>query len=563
MTEPMTVLEFLASAKDADLLLGAFPIAEPLTTWEWPEPDEGRPSEPLPTFPVDAFPGDLGKFVSALAIYQQISVDVPALGVLGALASVAGHHVIVVGQWSENSLNLYVAPLADSGEGKSPVMAVIVGPLQQLQTELRRAYEIAYGDRAEQYELAIKSRDHIMSELVKASGPKREAKQAALDAAKLEIKEHRPPPIPRLLAGDVTPEVLAKIMAGNGGHIAILSAEGGFFGNISGRYANGKPNVDLVLNALDVREPYVSDRVTRDSFEIARPSLSLVLCVQPIIIQESRASKALMDRGLLYRFLFAWPDSMAGRRDKAPASVPAWLSEEWYATVRNVYKTVLQREGEEPVVQMEENAPDAGKTFPPFTFDAEGQPKPPLTIVVWPQAEALHLAFRRELELQVDPDEGELRRIKGWVKKLEGMTYRIAALLHLAAGHSPGVPIDETTMSAAIRIAKWSVPHALAVLTGAGSPSDSAELTEHARKVMTWIKRKQPEEFTLRELHRGVEKQNWVNPKNGGGGSAAVAEALLVLLRAGWVASVRRCDKDGRAMPDGTFIPHSSLRGDR
>lgn len=553
----VTVNTLLARAAPAQLLTeGVFPIPEALTGTPWPNPDPLQGEQPpLPAFPVDALPGNLGKYAAALAHYQQIAVDVPALAILGALATAAGHHATITGQWTEASLNLFTAPLADSGEGKSPVMAAITAPLHQLQRDLRRAYDLKYKDLAETHEIAEKTRTHLVTEITRASGDKRRRLLADLDAIKQEITDTRPPPHPRLLAGDTTPEALAKIMRSNGGHVGILSAEGGFFGTISGRYSNGKPNTDLVLNALDVREPYVSDRATGDTFEIERPSLTLVMCVQPVVVQEVRLVKALVDRGLLYRFIFAWPESLAGTRDKAPAQVPAWLTGEWYTAIRHVHQAVLAREDDEPVIDTA-----TGETFPPFAFTSKGDPKTPTPLVIGEAAEAMHLAWRRRLERRVDPDDGDLAPIKAWVKKLEGTVYRLAALMWLASGHSPRVPVDERTMAAAIEIGNWAIPHAVAVLhplTGS-VPGGSSE---PAHRVLRWIRRKGPAQFTLRDLHKGMEHQAWVDPKKGGGGRDAVAEALLAVMRAGWVASVARVsEKNGRRL-DAMLVPHPELVG--
>lgn len=552
-----TVNTLLAKATPAQLLVeGVFPVPEALDGTPWPNPDPLQGDQPpLPAFPIDALPGNLGKYAAALAHYQQIAIDVPALALLGALATAAGHHATITGQWTEASLNLFTAPLADSGEGKSPVMAAITAPIHQLQRDLRRAYDLKYGDLADAHEIAEKTRTHLVTEITRSAGDKRRRLLADLDAIKQEIKDTRPPPHPRLLAGDTTPEALAKIMRGNGGHIAILSAEGGFFGTISGRYSNGKPNVDLVLNALDVREPYVSDRATGDTFEIDRPSLTLVLCVQPVVVQEVRVVKALIDRGLLFRFIFAWPESLAGSRDKAPAQVPAWLTGEWYAAVRNVYHAVLTRDDDATVINE-----TTGEQFPPFSFTADGGPKAPVPLVIGEAAEAMHLHWRRRLERRVDPDDGDLAPIKAWVKKLEGTVYRIAALLHLAAGKSHRVPVDEPTMAAAIQIGNWAIPHALAVLNPMTAAIPGGEY-EPAHRVLKWIRRKGPAQFTLRDLHKGMEHQAWVDPKKGGGGRDAVAEALLVVMRAGWVASVTRVSaKNGRRL-DAALVPHPALIG--
>ena len=44
---------------------------------------------------------------------------------------------------------------------------------------------------------------------------------------------------PRLVADDITPEAAASLLAEQGGRLAIISAEGGIFDIIAGRYSNG------------------------------------------------------------------------------------------------------------------------------------------------------------------------------------------------------------------------------------------------------------------------------------------------------------------------------------
>ena len=49
------------------------------------------------------------------------------------------------------------------------------------------------------------------------------------------------PPIPRLVADDITPEAAASLLAEQGGRLAIISAEGGIFDIIAGRYSQQRP----------------------------------------------------------------------------------------------------------------------------------------------------------------------------------------------------------------------------------------------------------------------------------------------------------------------------------
>lgn len=535
------VRRIMAAADDADILRGVYPSRAHIDGQAWTSPDDDDDATPavLPPFPVHTLPGDVGKFAEAVAVYMQVPVDLPAFAILGALAALAGGHATVTGKWRENALNLFLAAIADSGEGKSPAVGAVTTPLYHLERQLREEWKTLYGEMADRYEIALKTRDKLIAKIADSSGGQRQNLLAELDTVKQEIADNTPPPRPQLLAGDVTPEVLGKIMHRTGGHIAIISAEGGFLGTLTGRYSRGIPNLELVLTAFDSSEPYRLERITRDPFEVDRPSLTLSLAVQPVVIEDAVNSAAVADRGLLNRFLLARPESLAGRRDKNPPSVPAHLEEAWRGTVHRVFRAVLP----------------SGRPV-----DDEGQPLDPVSMQISEPAEELHLAWREQMETRVDPDSGDLAPIKGWAKKLEGLVYRIAALLHLAAGRPALEPVGEAVMLDALTIADWAIPHALAVL-GGGPAGDGGvrrgALDEAAEHVLAWIRRKGVGEFTVETARAGLRGRSWVKQH----GAQGVRAALVVLARQGWVASVERVDSQGRRLPDAVFVPHPRLLG--
>ncbi|MGP3914356.1 YfjI family protein [Nonomuraea sp. 10N515B] len=530
----------MAAADEHDILRGVYPDRSHVDGQVWTAPrDEDEQPLVLPPFPVHTLPGDVGKFAEAVAIYMQVPVDLPAFAILGALAALVGGHATITGKWRENALNLFLTAIADSGEGKSPAVSAITGPIYHLERLLREDWKAQYGDMAESHDIAVKTRDRLITKIADSHGGQRDNLLAELDSIKQQIAETTPPPRPQLLAGDVTPEVLGKIMHRTGGHIAIISAEGGFLGTLTGRYSKGQPNLELVLTAFDSSEPYRLERITREPFEVDRPSLSLFLAVQPVVIADAVNSPAVSDRGLLNRFLIARPDSLAGRRDKNPPNVPQHLEEAWRATVFRVFRAILPS-----------GCP----------VDDEGNPLEPVPMQISEPAEELHLAWRQQMEVRVDPDAGDLAPIKGWAKKLEGLAYRLAALLHLAAGRPPQEPVDAAVMLDALTIADWAVPHALAVL-GATNRGDDAPrlgpLDEAAEHVLKWIRRKGLEEFTVDEARAGLRGRSWVKQH----GANGVRAALVALARQGWIASVERRGADGRRLGEGSFIPHPEILG--
>ena len=529
---PTDVRSATAAAEDHQVLRGVFPTVEDVRALPWPTPTD-TDTKLLPTFPVHTLPGDIGKYAQAVATFTRVPVDLVALTVLGALPTLIGGHAMVAGHWTEKTLNLWTISILGSGGGKSPAFDAITTPVRKLEKELRHAWDKDYGDQEELYEIAVKTKDKVVAKLVDASGDKRKTLLADLDSAKQEMRDAQPPPRPQLLVGDVLPEALGIIMKRVGGHIGLISAEGGFLGNVSGRYSKGIPNLELVLISYDSTEPYRVDRVGREAFEVERPSLSVCLAVQPVVIDDVATSKAVLDRGLLNRVLFAQPASMAGHRDARPPRVPDYLEQAWEQTIRSAFFRVL---------------PGGGK------FDNEGEPLPPRCVHVGNEAEGLHLHWRAGIEKRINPNTGDLAVIEGWANKLAGTTYRIAALLHLLGGEEVDTPVSGLTMSHAIEIAEYAIEHALEVL-GSRTETEKSTRAEAEEQVLEWLRKRGKDLVTVAEVAAGMKQRKWVK-EHGAQGIRTVLGRLAVQ---GWLASVARHDKAGRRMPDGLFVVHPDL----
>ncbi len=117
----------------------------------------------------------------------------------------------------------------------------------------------------------------------------------------------------QLWTQDTTPEKLGVTMAENSEQIAVMSAEGGFFENIGGRYQNNTPNLDLVLQAHS-GDPVRVDRGSRESIDMESPVMSIALSAQPGLLEALRCHSGFRTRGLWARFLFAIPRSPLGYR---------------------------------------------------------------------------------------------------------------------------------------------------------------------------------------------------------------------------------------------------------
>jgi hypothetical protein len=536
------VRHIMAAASEHAASEGVFPTVADVHNTPWSAPGSDTAPAVLPAFPLHCLPGDTGKFVEAVATYTQTPVEIPAFAAIGALATVVGSHATVTGQWTEETLALFLASIADSGDGKSRAFKEVNRPVYRLETSLRKAWDCQYGELAEQLEIAQHSREKLIKDLASAHGDTRTRLLADLDTLNETIKELTGPPRPQLLAGDILPEALAKLMHKVGGHIGIVSAEGTFMGNICGRYNNGKPNLEFVLQSWDASEPWRPDRISRDSFELERPSLALSLSVQPVVIADAIEAKAVTDKGLLNRFLLTQPTSLAGSRDVRPPHIPAHLVEAWSSCVHRAFYAVR---------------PDGRM------FDDDGAPLPPVPMQVGEDAEELMLNWRAQHERRLDPDVGDLVMIKGWMARAAGNAYRMAALLHLAAGHPPKLPVSGNVMADALTVIDYCIPHTIAILVpdegsrpAAGRPG---WVQAACGNVLDWIRKKGMGEFTASHVTQGLKGRGWVKEQ----GASGVRGVLLALCAEGWLATVARQDAAGRKLSDPLFMSHPDLLGGR
>jgi hypothetical protein len=112
------------------------------------------------------------------------------------------------------------------------------------------------------------------------------------------------PVLPRLIADDITVEAAASLLAEQNGRLAVLSAEGGIFATLAGRYSSGQPNLEVFLkgHAGDLLRV---DRKGRPAEHIPQPALTLGLAVQPEVLRDIARMPGFRGRGLLARILYS------------------------------------------------------------------------------------------------------------------------------------------------------------------------------------------------------------------------------------------------------------------
>jgi hypothetical protein len=273
--------------------------------------------------------------------------------------------------------------------------------------------------------------------------------------------------MPRLLADDLTPETAANLLHTHGGRLAVLSAEGGLFATLAGRYS-GTPNLDVFLKGYSGDTVQV-DRMGRPSEFVDSPAITIGLTVQPAIIDELAKTSLLRGTGLLARFLYSIPTNTVGHRLSRPGPIPT--------SVADAYDQHLCR-----------------------LVHALAEWTDPAVLQFSPAADDLMADYQDHIEPKLDPDGGEWAHIGDWAGKLAGQAARLAALLHTA--HHPAQPwahpVADTTVAAARQLGDYFAAHALTVFDRLGS--DPA--LEIARQVLAWVEKTGLRQFTRRDAFR-------------------------------------------------------------
>jgi hypothetical protein len=431
-----------------------YAIPEP-APWTKPEP---LPMDEQPEFPVDLLPEPERAWVTALATATQTPAALAAMMSDGAVAIAVAKRVAVEIRdgWRE-PLNAYNLTALDSGSRKTAVARAVEAPLKTVE-KLRSA------EMAPDIAKARAKRDVVEKRLEQFK--KRQAAQAVNDIAtdgdidaiinELLSGGLAVPVVPRYLVDDITPERLADLMGQHGERVGVLSAEGGIFQIVAGRYNDGKADgLDLFLKAYS-GDSLPIDRIGRETKHLDAPALSLVISPQPEVLRGLARYPGFRGRGFLARFDFAIPVSTVGRRKIAATPVPDIVRKQYEDLITAVLALP------EPDAKSNPTQGDSGNSV-----NATG----PIVLTLSEEAAERFVAFETWLEPQLDRDNGALGDIQDWASKLAGKVARWAGRLHVVQhieADKAGRPstlaasvIDAKTIEAAIAIAKtFLIPHA-------------------------------------------------------------------------------------------------------
>lgn len=426
----------------------------------------------VPAFPVDDLPPVLREWVAATAEATQTPPDMAALLSMAVCAAAVAKRVEVQPHpdWSE-PVNIFAAVILDPANRKSSVFRAATKPLSDLEAELWEqqgpaiAREMSERQQAEKRLASLEKTAAQCIDAVKAA----KAKTEAGDLAE-ELQGWPEPSLPRLITDDCTTEKLAVLLSQQGERTACLSAEGGVFDLMAGRYTAGASDLTVFLKG-HAGDMLRVERIGRASVIVQNPALTLGLAMQPGVLRGLADKPSFRERGLLARFWFSVPESLIGCRQTVPPPppVPEPVREAYAATVK------------------------ALASIPPAD-DGEAR-----KLMLAPDASAVFGHWQQEVELQL-ADGGQLELMRDWGGKLCGLTLRLAGIMHCVMNGGPEpwkAQIDAETMRAAIEIGRYSVAHARAALRLLHASKST--VSDDAQYLLRWIKKEGLCEFTRRD----------------------------------------------------------------
>lgn len=392
-------------------------------------------------FPSDYLPPLLSDYLKAVADYVQVDVSMCVLPLLSVLSRcVQGKFkVCFPNTHHEEPLNLYTLTVANPGERKSGVFKAFTSPMFEFQKNENERLAPAIAE----YRAKQKSLSNMFESLTKG-------KNADTDKAQeiaMELENLKPVNRLTLNITDCTPESLTAELADNNELMGILDDECGIFEILAGLYSKGTPNIDIFLKGYD-GSPLVVTRRSKDNIYLEHPVITLGLMAQPEPFAKAMNKSEFAGRGLIHRFLFAFPESRQGSRKQQSPLIPQELAEKYGKLINYLLQT--------------------------------GTVEEPRTMVFEIDAKNIMRDYFERIEDRLKP-EGELVYMAEWANKLYAKCCRIAGILHLCT-HKPQELITADTAMRAVRIAEWAESQAHRAFGGTAFEDETIKNAKHILK---------------------------------------------------------------------------------
>ncbi len=429
--------------------------------------------------PARFLPSVFGKFATELANTTETPEALSVMTILGVLSTAIAKRFVVSPKegWLE-PVNIYTLIALPPANHKSFVLQRCTKPL----VEWEKEQSLKTDANIKRQRSERKTQEKIIEGLrIKAAKAKDPLEQQHL-IHEITLKEESLTEImapPLLFINDATPESLTTLVHEQGGRLGIFSDEGGILETLAGLYSNGVANVDILLKGIDGGEVRVR---RKDRSLMLNPYLTIVLTVQPSVIQNMGDKHAYTGNGALERFLYVLPKSKLGYRTHTTPPLSAKIENAYHARTRELLNQ--------------------------FSGIGEEKLTSPYVLKLTPTALADWRDFQTMIEEQLRPN-GKFSACQGWAGKICGFALRIAGLLHVAEQGAQGLVITDTTMAHALQIATLLAEHATVAFGLMGID----QTTEDAKTVFQWIKSRNERSFTQSEIVLAMRNKKLGKPE--------------------------------------------------
>ncbi len=384
-------------------------------------------------YPVEMLPPLIRDAVEEVASYVQAPVALIAGSALAAVSSAVQTGFSVQRSSAlSGPATLYLLTVAESGERKTTVDNIFIGPIREWEAAQRKLL----GARRAEYKAELEDWEQQAEELqrnIKSGFLTPQPGQLDPRVVHDLAKPKEPRPI-RLLREDDTPEALAMALE-NYPVASIITAEAGTIFGSHGMNAESVTRNLAQANKMWEGGSILRGRAGSGELHVEGMRVTMGLQVQPQVLDGFVQRTGGLAKGIGYfaRFLFCRPDSTQGRRyfKEAPDGRPA------HAAFCNRMTTLLALEA---------------------VFDDYDRLRTQY-IGFDPTAQLMWIGFHNEVE-ELQGADCEYSGIKDVASKAADNAARLACCLHVFQ-HGPSEPIGSDAMRAACNLMRWYLDEAV------------------------------------------------------------------------------------------------------
>jgi hypothetical protein len=386
-------------------------------------------------FPLEVFPTTLKAPVEEMIRHYKVKAALPATIALCVNSAAVGRGVIVMSNVRRTYANIYALLGAESGTGKSVVHEDLSQVMLDVQNEILEKFlkEEKPSLEAELRLLEREIQDIIKEKVPELAGDTRQLRLTDLFKKQAELDDKLESAY-RLVSSDFTSEALGKLLASSGEQMAVLSDEGGIaLYNMMGRYTKGDTTDDIFLSMCKTVTSHIVDRATRPPILLKSPCVTLLLMVQPDLLNKAFADERLRVGGFLARCFFFDSRMEVQYEDEHSLPVPAAaVVAAWNKHIRGLLEA--------------------------FRFAEQS-----FVVEVSPEVRVASRKFKNEI---VDRMRGDLVDVKTFAIRWCERAWEIALNFHVAT-HSIDCfkqPLILETFNNAVKVVRWFIEEELRVL---------------------------------------------------------------------------------------------------